>query len=80
MVKEELVFTDAEFEPETVTLTRAEIHALNAYADKVRREFAREIFEDINSLVDEYEMGDIEYPDFRFRLGKIEKKYRGNSE
>lgn len=76
-------YIDAEFvlpEEETVTLTRAEIHALNAYADKVRREFAREIFEDINSLVDEYEMGDIEYPDFRFRLGKIEKKYRENLE
>ena len=36
---------------------------------------AAEIFEEINGLVDEYEMGDIEYPDFRFRLGKIEKKY-----
>ena len=77
-------YIDAEFVlpevEETVTLTKAEIDALNKYAEMVRREFAREIFEDINSLVDEYEMGDIEYPDFRFRLGKIEKKYRENLE
>lgn len=38
-------------------------------------EVAEEIFAEINSLRDEYSMGDIEYPDFLFRLGKIEKKY-----
>ena len=39
------------------------------------QEVAREIFEEINDLRDRYAMGDIEYPDFQFELGKIEKKY-----
>lgn len=51
MVKEELVFVDAELQPETVTLTRAEIDALNTYADKVRRETVKAIFTDIGELI-----------------------------
>ena len=47
--------------------------------DKLKKatDVAEEIFAEINSLRDEYSMGDIEYPDFLFRLGKIEKKYIG---
>ena len=40
-------YMDAEFifpEEETVTLTRAEIDALNTYAEKVRRETIKVIF------------------------------------
>lgn len=53
MVKEEFVFTDAEFEPveETVTLTKAEIDALNKYAEMVRRETVKAIFNDIRELI-----------------------------
>ena len=38
-------------------------------------DLAEEIFAEINDLRDKYAMGDIEYPDFQFELGKIEKKY-----
>lgn len=52
MVKEEFVF-DAELQPEqkTITLTRAELDALNTYADKVRRETVKAIFTDIGELI-----------------------------
>ena len=73
MVKEEFVFTDAEFEPETVTLTRAEIDALNKYNEKVKRELVREILKEVRELY----MVDDRYAALERRL---KKKYRGNSE
>lgn len=45
---------DEEFilpEAETVTLTRAEIEALNAYAEKVRRETVKAIFKDVKNML-----------------------------
>ena len=47
-------YIDAEFifpEEETVTLTRAEIDALNTYAEKVRRETVKAIFADMKDLL-----------------------------
>lgn len=51
MVKEEFVFTDAEFEPETVTLTRAEIEAMNTYSDKLRHEHMKAAFDAVEELL-----------------------------
>lgn len=53
MTKEEFVFTDAELQPaaETITLTRAEIDALTVYADMVRREMIRKVFDDVEELL-----------------------------
>lgn len=42
---------DAVIEPETVTLTRSEIDALNAYADKVRRENIKAIFAEVETML-----------------------------
>lgn len=46
-------YIDAALEPaeETVTLTRAEIDALNTYSEKVRRETIKTIFSDIEELL-----------------------------
>lgn len=44
-------YQDAEFEPETVTLTRAEIDALNEYAQRVRSETTQAIFNDVEDLL-----------------------------
>lgn len=47
-------YYDAEFilpEVETVTLTRAEIDALNTYAEKVRRETIKVIFGEMKELL-----------------------------
>jgi hypothetical protein len=51
MIKEEFIFIDAELESETVTLTRAEIDALTAYAEKLRRETIKAIFTDVEDLL-----------------------------
>ena len=51
MLKDEFVFTDAEFETETVTLTRAEIDALNKYAEKVRKDTIMKVFDDVEELL-----------------------------
>ena len=52
-----------------------EAEALYNAGYRKSQEVAREIFEEINDLRDRYAMGDMEYPDFQFELGKIEKKY-----
>lgn len=40
-----------EFEFETVTLTKAEIEALNTYADKVRRETIKAVFAEVEEML-----------------------------
>lgn len=47
-IEAEFVLPEVE---ETVTLTRAEIDALTVYADKVRRETVKAIFNDIRELI-----------------------------
>ena len=55
---------------------RAEVEAtLKCYKDTIKHEVAREIFMDIERLTEKYSMGDIEYPDYLFWLGKFKKKY-----
>ena len=44
-------YQDAEFEPETITLTRAEIDALTKVNDLVRAETIRQIFNDVEELL-----------------------------
>lgn len=51
MVKEEFVVVDAELQPETVTLTRAELDALTAYDEKLRREAIKKVFDDVEELL-----------------------------
>lgn len=53
MTKEEFVFFDAELQPveETVTLTRAEIDALNTYAEKVRRETIKTVLGEVEEML-----------------------------
>lgn len=48
-------YYDAEFifpEETTVTLTRSEIDALNAYAEKIRRETVKAIFGEVKELLE----------------------------
>lgn len=44
-------YQDAEYEQETVTLTRAEIDALTRVDDLVRAETIRQIFDDVEELL-----------------------------
>jgi dephospho-CoA kinase len=45
-------YIDAEFEPEKIELTRAEIDALNKHNEKVRREMLQAVFNDVEELLE----------------------------
>lgn len=49
--------------------------AQDLYAEQIRSEVAREIFMDIDRVVEKYSMGDIEYPAFINIIAELKKKY-----
>lgn len=44
-------YHDAEFEPQTITLTRAEIKALNKHNEKLKRETIKSIFREVAEML-----------------------------